>query len=142
LHVDWISKFTFKSPLYAFITKFQLIKFDLQTRHVFSAQAQHRGDFVHEPTFVPRPVQPGITVTEDDGVLLMPVTNVLKDQLNRLVILDAKTLDILATCSLDKFLAFGFHGLFIESSLMKNSTWKIQLSGFMAYCWYLLYNII
>ncbi|KAJ8657300.1 hypothetical protein O0I10_007116 [Lichtheimia ornata] len=84
-----------------------LCKVDLDTGHV--TRNTSKGYSFSEPIFAPRPD----ATSEDDGVLLSFVNNV-SDHRCLLVIVDASTLEEIATCDVGDFTATTFHGSFVS----------------------------
>jgi beta,beta-carotene 9',10'-dioxygenase len=85
-----------------------LVKIDLETGGSMSY-----GDGAHvfgEPLFVSRPGGEG----EDDGVLLS-VGSAQKDDSSVLVIVDAKTMALVASATVQSLIPLGFHGSFLRN---------------------------
>ncbi|GAB3673336.1 carotenoid oxygenase family protein [Actinocorallia lasiicapitis] len=82
----------------------QLVKLDHRTGRVL---APRLADLVGEPIFVPRTPD----AAEDDGWLLAVGYDAASHR-SRLLILDARDLETLATAELEHHLPFGFHGTF------------------------------
>uniref|UniRef100_A0A915I9B9 Uncharacterized protein n=1 Tax=Romanomermis culicivorax TaxID=13658 RepID=A0A915I9B9_ROMCU len=85
-------------------------KYDLTTDQVKTYKAAYEDDFIGEPVFVAAPN----AKTEDDGVVVFPISNVGADESrNRLVVLNAVTFLEIAVARVPKFLALGFHALYL-----------------------------
>lgn len=87
-----------------------LCKVDLDTGHVTrNTTSSSKGYSFSEPIFAPRPN----ATREDDGVLLSFVNNI-PDHRCLLAIMDASTLEEIATCDIGEFTATTFHGSFVS----------------------------
>jgi carotenoid cleavage dioxygenase-like enzyme len=83
----------------------EVVKVDVETGDV--KRYVDREFTFGEPVCVPRP---GAT-REDDGVLLA-VGSSPNQERSRLLVLDAGSLEVLATCDADVLIPLGFHGTF------------------------------
>ena len=84
----------------------QLAKVNLNTQSVLAWRQDNV--FPGEPVFVEHPN----ATSEDDGVLLSVVLDI-GNKSSSLVIIDAKSLEQLATARLPSIVPFGFHGIFV-----------------------------
>jgi beta,beta-carotene 9',10'-dioxygenase len=86
-----------------------IVKFDLQTKQ---SRAFGDGDRIYgEPVFVARP---GAT-DEDDGVLLSVGTS-QRAETSALAVIDARTMDLLASAEVPSAIPLGFHGSFVSAA--------------------------
>ncbi|RMZ81558.1 hypothetical protein DV737_g2494, partial [Chaetothyriales sp. CBS 132003] len=86
-----------------------LIKYDTQTHQVI--RWSKHGHTAGEPIFIPKP---GDATDEDDGVLLSVVLDGIQGH-SYLAVLDAKTLQQVATATVNGVVGLGFHGLYHQS---------------------------
>uniref|UniRef100_A0AAY4DZ22 Carotenoid-cleaving dioxygenase, mitochondrial n=1 Tax=Denticeps clupeoides TaxID=299321 RepID=A0AAY4DZ22_9TELE len=91
-----------------------LVKVDLEGKKL-QAWSQP-GFYPSEPVFVPSPN----AEEEDDGVILSVVLTPSEDKATFLLALDAKTFEELGRAEVPVNIPYGFHGIFMESSMEAN----------------------